>query len=200
MAVARNLGPTRWLRPHTYQTLIGLLAATGLRISEALHLSRGDADLDQGRLVIRQTKFRKTRWVPLHDSVTLALRLYAKLRDTVFPTLKCDRYFVNDRGTPLAYSTVRQTFRKLCNQSGITDLRRRPRLHDLRHTFACRRVEQWLDAGIDLARALPALSTYLGHAKVTDTYWYLTATPELLARAAMRFEGFTKASGGEGKP
>jgi integrase len=196
MAAAGRLGPLDSLRPRTYQTLIGLLVATGLRISEALHLARVDADLRLGRLVIRETKFRKTRLVPLHLTATLALRAFAEVRDQAIPNPECDRFFLNDRGTPLAYSTVRHTFRKLCKQVGIRGSRRRPRLHDLRHTFACRRVERWSDSGVDLARAVPALSVYLGHAKVTDTYWYLTATPELLARAAGRFEGFTHISDG----
>src|SRR5262249_45649066 len=130
-----------------------------------------------------------------------AVQVYATARDRALATRRCDRFFVNDRGRPLAYSTVRHTFRQLCKRAAITGQRRHPRLHDFRHTFACRRIEAWYDAGIDLAHALPALSAYLGHAKVSDTYWYLTATPDLLARAAERFEGFTQTQRGrEVKP
>ena len=139
--------------------------------------------------------------MPLHATAAAALRVYSTARDRALATRPCDRFFVNDRGMPLPYSTVRHTFRQLCKQAVIKGRRRDPRLHDMRHTFACRRIETWHDAGIDLARALPALSTYLGHAKVSDTYWYLTVTPDLLARAAERFEGFTQPRrGGEVKP
>ena len=100
----------------------------------------------------------------------------------------------------MTISTVDHTFRRLCDQVVVSRSDRRPRLHDLRHTFACRRVETWYDAGIDLATAAAALSVYLGHGKVTDTYWYLTATPDLLARAAARFEGFAPSVDGEVKP
>ncbi|CAN5447511.1 tyrosine-type recombinase/integrase [soil metagenome] len=195
MNAADRLGPPGGLRPHTHRTLIGLLAATGLRISEALHLNRRDADLPRGVLTIRQTKFRKTRLVPLHPTTTAALRAYSALRDRTVPRDPSDRFFVSNQGYALPYSTVRTVFRKLCDGLQIEGTRRRPRLHDLRHTFACRRVEAWSDAGTDLTHAIAALSVYLGHAKVTDTYWYLTATPDLLARAAARFEEMASADG-----
>lgn len=201
MAAAGRLGPPGGLRPDTYRTLIGLLAAAGLRISEALHLDRRDVDLDRGILTVRETKFRKTRLVPLHPTTADALRAYAGLRDRTVPAHRCDRFFASDRGRGLQYSTVRTVFRKLCDGLRLTSpTRPRPRLHDLRHTFTCRRVESWYDAGVDLAHAVAALSVYLGHAKVTDTYWYLTATPDLLARAAARFEGFARPDGGEVTP
>lgn len=189
IAAAGRLGASRGLRPRTYATLIGVLACTGLRISEALHLTRTDVDLDHGILKIRETKFRKTRLVPLHPTATRALQSYAAARDRIIRPEQCDRFFVSDRGQPLPYSTVRNVFNRLCATLKITGTnRRRPRLHDLRHTFACRRVERWYDAGINLDHSVAALSVYLGHAKVSDTYWYLTATPELLSRAAARFE------------
>jgi integrase len=201
MAAAGRLGPPGGLRPETYRTLIGLLAAAGLRISEALHLERRDVDLDRGTLTVRQTKFRKTRLVPLHPTAADALRAYAGRRDRAVPPHRCDRFFTSDRGNGLPYSTVRTVFRKLCDGLRLTSSTRpRPRLHDLRHTFTCRRVEAWYDAGVDLAHAVAALSVYLGHAKVTDTYWYLTATPDLLARAAARFEGFAPPAGEEVTP
>ncbi|CAN5547706.1 tyrosine-type recombinase/integrase [soil metagenome] len=197
MTSACKLGPTGGLRPQTYRTLIGLLAATGLRNSEALHLARHDAELDRGLLTIRMTKFRKTRLVPLHATTTAALRTYSEFRDRSWPNARSDRFFVNDHGLPLPYSTVHTVFRKLCNDLCIASNPRRPRMHDLRHTFACRRVEAWSDAGVDVTHSLAALSTYLGHVKVTDTYWYITATPDLMARAAAKFEQYDSPSGRE---
>lgn len=119
-------------------------------------------------------------------------------RDRAVPTNQSDRFFVSDHGLALPYSTVRTVFRKLCDDLRIVGPDRpRPRLHDLRHTFTCRRVEAWYDAGVDLDHAVAALSVYLGHAKVTDTYWYVTATPDLLARAVARFEEFARPVGEE---
>lgn len=195
MTAAGRLGPSRGLRRRTYITLIGTLACTGLRISEALRLTRSDADLDQRILTIRETKFRKNRLVVLHPTAAKALRSYAATRDRIIRPEQCDRFFVSDHGQPLPYSTVRNVFRTLCRALQITAAsRRQPRLHDLRHTFACRRVERWYDAGINLDHSVAALSVYLGHAKVSDTYWYLTATPELMARAAARFEALAPTS------
>ena len=191
MAGAERLSPSGGLRPRTYATLIGFLACTGLRISEALRLICSDADLDHGIVKVRETKFRKTRLVPVHATAAAALRTYADARDRFVTDPRCDRFFVSDHGQPLPYSTVRNVFRRLCTSLRITgDGRRRPRLHDLRHTFACRRVEEWYDRGAELEHAVSALSVYLGHVKVSDTYWYLTATPGLMARAAQRFESF----------
>lgn len=191
LAAARRLCPADGLRPHTYPTLIGLLACTGLRISEALRLASGDVDLVRGVLKVRHTKFRKTRLVPLHPTAVAALRTYAENRARLVGKPRSDRFFLSDQGRELPYSTVRHTFRRLCASLGITGApRRRPRLHDLRHAFACRRVEQWYQTGVDLDHAISALSVYLGHTKVTDTYWYLTATPDLMALAAKRFELF----------
>lgn len=191
LAAARRLSPAHGLRPHTYATLIGLLACTGLRISEALRLTLADVDLGRSVLRIRETKFRKTRLVPLHASAVVALRGYAAKRTRLLGQPKSDCFFLSHRGTELPYSTVRHTFRTLCASVGITGApRRSPRLHDIRHSFACRRVEQWYRAGTDLEHAISALSVYLGHVKVTDTYWYMTATPDLMALAGKRFESF----------
>lgn len=201
LAAAGRLRPSGGLRPQTYRTMIGLLAVSGLRISEALALDRSDADLVLGRLTIRETKYRKTRRIPLHPSATAALRSYATFRDRLVSAPQTDRFFADACGVGLPYSTVRTVFRKLCDGERIIGTgRRRPRLHDLRHTFACRRVEAWAATGIDLGHAVAALSVYLGHAKVTDTYWYLTATPSLLARAAGRFEAFALAECAEVGP
>jgi integrase len=193
LTAARRLSPAGGLRPETYATLLGLLSCTGLRISEALLLTQADADLDRGVLTIRETKFCKTRLVPLHPTAVTALRAYANRRDRFPRSPECDHFFLSDKGRAMPYSTVRHTFRRLCAASGITGTPRRcPRLHDLRHTFACRRVEQWYRSGTVVDHAISALSVYLGHAKVTDTYWYLTATPDLMALAAGRFERFVQ--------
>jgi integrase len=192
---ARRLGHPACLRPRTYVTLIGLLASTGLRISEALRLRRGDFQDDPGVLIIRQTKFGKSRLVPVHSTTRAALVHYARHRDRLVPIPRGENFFVSDRGFELPYSTVRTVFRKLCDRLSLHGSgQRRPRLHDLRHTFACRRLERWYDAGVDLHHAVASLSIYLGHAKVTDTYWYLTATPALMARATKRFERLAESS------
>lgn len=191
LEAARKLASCNGMRAKTYVTLLGLLASTGLRISEALRLERADFEAGRGLLTIRETKFHKSRLVPLHCTVIQELLDYAHFRDQVLEGAAIT-FFVTDRGTPLCYSTVRQTFRKLCNRalSPTPSGRRAPRLHDLRHTFACWRLLRWYADGVNVECAVTALSTYLGHAKVTDTYWYLTATPELLLQAAARFEPF----------
>jgi integrase len=171
-----------------------LLAASGLRVAEALRLTRADVDLDGGVLTVRATKFRKFRLVPLHTTATAALRAYTEYVDRAVPGLMAPTFFVSMRGTPLAYSTVRTVFRRLSHALGWDTHTPRPRIHDLRHTFACRRLQQWYEDGVDVAPRVAALATYLGHAKITDTYWYLTGTPELLALAAARFETFADAA------
>jgi integrase len=192
LAAARRLRSPTGLRHRTYATLIGLLSCTGLRISEALKLRRADVDWGGATLTIRETKFRKSRLVPLHPATVPVLEAYARSRDCCHPSPQSDAFFVSERGTPLAYSTVRITFGKLRAHlpSRPDSERRAPRIHDLRHTFACRRLLRWYDEGVDLDHAVLALSTYLGHAQVSDTYWYLTGIPELLNLAATRFEHF----------
>jgi integrase len=188
---AQALAPAGGLRPHTYKALLGLLACTGLRISEALALRSDDVDCSAGTLTVRQSKFHKSRLVPLHPSAVGPLRAYAADRDRRHPTLRAGTFFVSEAGRPLAYGTVRQTFHGLLRRAmpGVAPAGRvRPRLHDLRHTFACRRLLAWYRDGTDINGAIDRLSAYLGHAKVTDTYWYLTGVPELLALAAERFE------------
>ncbi|MBK6534499.1 MAG: tyrosine-type recombinase/integrase [Deltaproteobacteria bacterium] len=196
IAGARALGPPKGLRPVTYATLFGLLASSGLRVSEALRLTRADADLAAGVLTIRATKFHKSRLVPLHPTTTAALRAYANRRDRAVSGPAAPTFFVSARGAALPYMTVRTVFGRLRTSLGWDALAPRPRIHDLRHTFACRRLERWYDAGVEVAPRVAALATYLGHAKVSDTYWYLTGTPELLALAARRFEAFGETAGG----
>ena len=190
---AKNLLPANGLRPRTYTTLFGLLACTGMRIGEALKLDRPDVDLDGGLLTVRLSKFGKSRFVPLHPSATEALRQYASFLDKHHVFRHSLAFFVGQSGNRLVYSTVRHVFSQLRDQlRWPPDANGRPpRIHDLRHMFACRRLLKWCEEGIDVHCAMPTLSTYLGHAKTSDTYWYLTATPELLATCAERFERFT---------
>jgi integrase len=171
------------LHPHTWQTLIGLLACSGLRISEALQLQTRDVDWNQSVLIIRESKFGKTRLVPLHPSALPPLRAYARRREALFPL--AEYFFVSEAGKRLARSTVGQTFTQL--REGIPFGRRRPRLHDLRHTMASQVVQRWQSRRKDAANRILILSRYLGHGHVEDTYWYLTASPQLLADAAQRF-------------
>lgn len=196
---AAKLPPDWALRPHTYATLFGLLASTGLRVSEALELQRSDVHLQSGILLVRQTKFRKTRWVPIHPTVTQALRQFADRRDRE-PDLRSSPWFFSRCGRPLPYRTVLATFRRLSDDLGwrSNGFLPRPRIHDLRHSFACRRLVQWYREGVDIDQAIASLSTYLGHAKVSDTYWYLSGTGELLSFAGAKFEKFSTTV--EGRP
>jgi integrase len=199
VAAAAKLKADYALRPHTYASLFGLLASTGLRVSEALELRRADVDLRSGILLVWQTKFRKSRWVPMHPTVTRAMRQFAARRDSD-ADLRSSVWFFGHRGRPLPYTTVLGTFRRLCSQLGwrSNGALPRPRIHDMRHSFACRRLLQWYRDGVDIDQAIASLSTYLGHAKVTDTYWYMSGTGELLSIAGERFEKF--AATAEGRP
>lgn len=187
-----------YLRPRTYSTLLGLLSCTGLRISEALNLTRSDVDLDQGILRIEKTKFRKSRLVPMHPTATKAMRRYAQARDHDPMARRSIAFFVGGQGQPLPYSTVSTTFSGLRSSLDLVSngASPRPRIHDLRHTFACRRILAWYEQRTDVNHAIAALSTYLGHAKVTNTYWYLTGTPELMGAAGARFERFAAPQNG----
>jgi integrase len=171
------------LRPHTWQTLLGLLACSGLRISEAMRLKPGDVDWKQSLLIIRVSKYGKTRLVPLHQSALKPLRAYARRRQASFPL--AEYFFVSDRGTRLAHSTVGETFNQL--RKGIPYSRRPPRLHDLRHTMASQVLQRWQSSRKGAVNRILILSRFLGHSNVEDTYWYLTALPQLLAEAAQRF-------------
>jgi integrase len=191
LAAAAALDPPGGLRSQTFVTLLALLAATGLRVSEALALRLDDVTPDG--LVIRVTKFRKSRLVPLHPSARRGLERYLAVRRTtagVQPTV-----FVSVRGTALPYSTVNATFLALARRLGLHPGpgQRGPRIHDLRHTFAVRALEQCTGDRDAIRRHMVALSTYLGHAHVTDTYWYLQATPHLLREVAAAGEAHATA-------
>jgi len=185
-----NLHPAGGLRGVCYRTLFGLFAATGLRLSEATRLQRSDVDLQSGRLLIRKAKFGKSRWVPLHASTTDALQCYAHARDCDPNTAHTNAFFIGDYGRPATPRSVEYAFALLRHDLGwmARGGHPAPRIHDLRHTFVCRTLQRWYETGRDINRNILALSTYVGHAKVTDTYWYVTATPELMAIAAQRFE------------
>jgi len=175
------------LRAATYETLIGLLAASGLRIGEAIKLDCSDVDWAEGVLLIRESKFGKSRLVPLHASSMQALQDYAQLRDELQPRPKEPSFFVSLTRKRLLYAVVSQTFRQLTDTVGIgAGAPCPPRLHDLRHTFAVSTLLGWYRAGEDVQAKIPSLSTYLGHREPGSTYWYLSAAPELLALAAAR--------------
>ena len=185
---ARQLKPP--LRAARHATLIGLLAVTGLRPGEALALDRQDVDLKHGALHVRAGKQHKQREVPLHRTTTKALREYARQRDARFPTPSTPAFFISSRGGRVARQELNQTFTKLIRQIGLEGhgRRKRPRPHDVRHSFAVRTLIDWYEAGEDVDRKLPLLATYLGHLNPASTYWYLEAVPELLALITSRLQ------------
>ena len=189
---AAALASAKHLRGRTYATLFGLLAVTGLRINEALHLDRSDVDLDTGVLRIRRTKFGKSRLVPIHATTTEALRAYGDARDRALKTWTTPAFFLSERGTRITEWSARYTFAVISRAIGLRPPThggrhgRGPRIQDLRHRFAAQTLISWYRAGLDVDRELPKLSTYLGHVHTADTYWYLEAIPELLQLAADR--------------
>jgi len=190
MQAAKSLWTWKGLRPWTYTTLIGLLAVTGMRAGEVIRLDCDDVDFDRGILSIRRTKFGKSRLLPIHASTQRALKRYAKRRDRIYPRPRTPSFFLSEQGRRLTYCILRWTFVQVSRQCGLrapTD-RRGPRLHDLRHTFAVRTILAWYRSGANVEQRIPQLSTYLGHVHVTDTYWYLSGVPELLALAAARLD------------
>lgn len=190
-----SLEPRNGLRPVTMRCLLGLMYVTGMRISEALHLTCADVDLTQGLITIRDAKFHKCRYVPLHPTTVDALAEYVRFRNLRTPP-HSDLFFLSDNRRPFTYRTALHAFRSLRRQLGWESSEKRmPRLHDLRHTFACHRLLAWYEAGIDVNTAIIFLSVYLGHGKITDTYWYLTGIPELMSHAAARFECFACGGG-----
>ncbi|MBI3847655.1 MAG: tyrosine-type recombinase/integrase [Planctomycetes bacterium] len=190
-AAKRITSPTG-LRAWTYSTLLGLLAVTGMRIAEAIALDRSDVDLAEGILAIRRTKCRKSRLVPVHESTRRVLEQYERRRHSVHPRPKTAAFLVSERGLRLNQATVRWTFVQLSREVGLRASARShgdgPRLYDMRHRLAVSTLVRWYRSGVDVERHLPVLATYLGHTKVTDTYWYLSAVPELVCLAVAQME------------
>jgi len=192
MAGARKLPAP--MRQETTATMVGLLYATGMRVGEALRLDRGDVDLDDGLLVVRDSKFGKSREVPLHKSAVEALGSYAKRRDELCPQASTNVFFLSETGTRVLYCNFHMAFLGLVREAGLRPRspRCRPRPHDLRHSFAVSTLIDWYREGVEVEPLLARLSTYLGHVHPGNTYWYLSAAPELLALAASRLEGSTE--------
>jgi len=196
LIAAGRLGPSDGLRAATYAALFGLIASAGLRVSEAIGLADLDVDLDGGVLTIRQTKFGKSRLVPLHPSTIGPLSAYRALRRQHMQPTPRSTFFVSSRGlrrgTPLGDRQVHRVFMQLREQLGWIDRggHGHPRVHDLRHSFAVRRLVLWYEQGADLDQRMLSLSTYMGHINISSTYWYLSGVPELMALAGARFERF----------
>lgn len=203
MVAARGMSPQGGLRPLTFETLFGLIASAGLRVSEALSLLDADVDLTEGSITVRQSKFGKSRLLPLHSSTVEALTRYRLMRNRQTRSRQVGvtpdtPFFVGSRGQrlgqPLSQRQVHRVFIELRDQLGWIDRGAHggPRIHDLRHSFAVRRVMMWHEEDIDIDQAMLALSTYMGHAKISNTYWYLTGVPELMALVGNKFEHFAQ--------
>ena len=179
----------------TYATLIGLLAVTGMRVGEVIALNRDDVDERQSVLVVRDGKFDKSRELLLHPTTAEALSAYARKRDRALPHPRSPAFLLSLAGTRLNYKHVHSGFLRLVRRAGLAERRpRRPRLHDLRHSFAVTTLVRWYREGADVETQLPALSTYLGHVAPSSTYWYLTATSELLELARRRAQHHQEAA------
>ena len=186
---ARLVSPKE-LRGCTYSTLFGLLAVTGMRISEAISLDRNDVDLVEGILHIRMAKRGKSRLVPVSLSTQNALKAYAEARDRIIPHPATQAFFLLERGSRVTKCVAEWTFAQVSKSIGLRPQGKRwgkgPRLHDMRHRFAVKTLIDWYRAGLDVERKIPKLATYLGHVSVNDTYWYIEAVPELLQLATER--------------
>jgi len=196
LQAARKLPSVTGLRPHTYSTVFGLYAVTGMRTNEPLQLDRDAVDLTHGVLTIHGAKFGKSRYVPIHSSTQRALQRYSVRRDRLCRNPQSPSFFLSERGTRLTEWTVRWTFVQLSRLIGLRHVgdARGPRLLDFRHRLAINTLLRWYRRGVDVERHLPELSTYLGHVHISDTYWYLSATPQLLHQALRRME---RAAGGQ---
>jgi integrase/recombinase XerD len=194
LQAAATLLPHGGLRAHCYVTLLSLLACTGLRVSEALALSREDVDLVNGILTVRSGKGLRVRLVPLHPSALEPLRRYDMLRSRWGGAGQTDAFFRTEISDRLTYEAVSSTFQRLRRRLGWTaqGRARTPRIHDLRHRVVVRRLQLWHAQGIDVDRKIAALATYLGHVLASSVYWYLSAVPELMAVVAHRFELFAR--------
>ena len=190
---ARRISRSSPLRNVTIYTMIGLAASTGLRVGEVVGLDQGDVDLETGILTVRRSKFRKDRLVPVHPTTIKVLRDYIVLRNARFPCPATNAFFINMWGRRFAKRTLQQIFRNLTRTIGLCDAAgSMPRFHDLRHTFAVKRLVAWYREGKDVQAMLPLLATYLGHVHYSNTAHYLTATAELLGLTAERYETFVK--------
>jgi integrase/recombinase XerD len=189
MAAASSL-PSSW-RALTYRTLIGLLAVSGMRLGEAIRLDRTDLDQDNSVLVVRDSKFSKSREIPLHPTTLAALAHYQRLAGRHFPQPNCPALLVSTRGTRLIRQNIEYVFPRLVRHAGLKPRSDRchPRLYDFRHSLAVNTLLDWYRQGLDVQSRLPLLSTLLGHTKPANTYWYLSAVPELLALVAQRRQG-----------
>jgi len=190
--IARLLESARTLRPPfraaTHEALFGLLAASGMRLGEAIGLERDDVDLDSGVITIRHAKFDRERLVPLHQSTTAALRAYAAQRDLLWSASPRAAFFCSSVGTALFRSGVQKIMKEITTDLGLRSDRVHPRIHDLRHSFAVRTLLEWQRSGVSVDAHIATLSTYLGHVAPSDTYWYLSAAPELMSLAATRLD------------
>ena len=194
---ASQFFPERLLFKHTYSTLFAMLWATGLRVGEARALNREDVDLSIGVIKIRETKFTKSRLIPIHATTRKALQKYATMRDKVFIKLSTPAFFVSDHtsnGTRLGKHTTQATFRKVLHKGGIRHIssKKGPRIHDMRHTFTVNTLIKIYKNGTDINRKIYALSVYLGHQSISSTYWYFSAVPELMRLAMKRVERMDK--------
>lgn len=190
LSACTNLHPAGGLRGLSCRVIIGLLRATGMRISEVTSLTREDVDLDGRMIEVRDAKFGKSRWVPIQSSVVCELERYAQQRNSASPPAQQGGgFFISDYGKPVTTESFRYAFGLLRKQLGLQARgdHKYPRVHDIRHTFITHTLQRWQEQGIDIDKNILSLSTYVGHAKVTDTYWYVTATPTLMAAAALRF-------------
>ncbi len=194
LKMAATLGPAGSLRPHTYETILGLLASTGLRVGEAIRLKIDDVELASGppRLEIRESKFHKSRLVPLHPTTADKLGHYAQRRARMGYEGPPHAFFVSERRQHLCYGTLRSWFVRATGELGMrpADGGRMPTIHGLRHYFAVERLTLWCQQGAPVRDLAPNLSVYLGHVSPAESYWYLTATPALLMTASDSFQHF----------
>jgi len=184
MEATRSIQPE--LRAISHEALFGLLWASGMRIGEAVALERRDVNLVSGVITVREAKFGRSRLVPLHRTATEALCTYAKRRDTLCDIRKSAAFFVSSASTPLRTDGVRSAFNEITTRIGIRTNARRPRIHDIRHSFAVRVLIEWYRAGADVDAMMPVLAATLGHVNPVSTYWYISACPELMELAAHR--------------
>ncbi len=187
---ASHLRSANELRASTYSTLFGLLVITGLRVSESIAFDSRDVDLTHGILTVQRTKFLKSRLIPIHPSTVDKLVAYSQLKSRIFARPSSQSFFISERGTRLTHWSVRNTFVKLSYEIGLRapHITHKPRLHDFRHTFAVKTLLKWYQTGVDVERHMPELATYLGHTHVNNTYWYISAVPELLHLAGNRLD------------